>query len=140
MEIVPTVAVLVIKNGRVLLVRHTEEAGHLTGVYGLPSGRIDKDESEKEAALRELSEETGLISSEGDLVEFPNNYYIAVIDRKGGEKVRFGWRVFLCTNWTGEIKESDETIPEWVEIDQMEDRNLLPNTRNATMAGLKFLK
>jgi len=38
-EIIPTVAVLIIKDDEVLLVKHTEKAGYLTGIYGLPGGR-----------------------------------------------------------------------------------------------------
>lgn len=139
MEIVPSAAILIIKDGKVLLVRHTEKAGHLTGVYGLPSGRIKSGETEKQAAVRELLEETGLSASEEDLTEFPDNYYVAEIDRKGSGKVKFGWRVFLCKNYSGEIKNSEETIPEWVKISNLEDYNLLPNTKNVTIAGLKYV-
>lgn len=140
MKVIPSAAVLIIKNGKVLLVKHTEKAGHLTDTYGLPAGRIDSGESERGAAARELLEETGLKSSEKDLIEFEGNYYIAEIDRKGGEKLKFGWRVFLCRDYSGEIKESDETVPVWIQIEELDNYNLLPNTKNVTMAGLKYLQ
>ena len=140
MDLIPSAAVLIIKNGKVLLVKHTEKAGHLTDTYGLPAGRINSGESEKKTAVRELFEETGLKSSEKDLTEFEGNYYIAEIDRKGGQRLKFGWKVFLCRDYSGEIKESDETVPAWVEIAKLENYNLLPNTKNVTMAGLRFLQ
>jgi len=139
-KVVPTIAVLIIKDRKVLLVKHTEKAGHLTGTYGLPAGRINPGESEKGTAVRELLEETGLKSSEKDLAEFEGNYYIAELERKGSIKLKFGWRVFLCKNCSGEIKESEESIPEWVDIDELDSCNLLPNIKNATLAGLKFLQ
>ena len=43
---------------------------------------------QKEAAVRELSEETGLKTKDEDLAEFNGNYYVAEIERKdGGDKV-----------------------------------------------------
>lgn len=137
-NMIPTVAVLIIDYGKVLLVKHTEKAGHLTGTYGFPSGRIDESETEKKAAVRELLEETGLRTKENNLIEFPKNFYVADLERKGGNTLKFAWRVFLCREYKGEIKESDESIPEWVDIDKMDNYNLLPNIKNATLAGLKF--
>ena len=86
MKPIPTVAVLIINDGKVLLVKHTEKAGHLTGTYGLPSGRIDENEAEGKAAVRELLEETGLRTKEDNLIEFPKNFYVADLERKGGKK------------------------------------------------------
>lgn len=140
MEFVPSIGVLIIKNGKVLLVKHTQEAGHLTGTYGIPSGRIDHRESEKQAAVRELFEETGLKTSEEDLAEFPENYCVAEIERKEGGRKKFGMRVFLCRKYSGDIKASRETIPQWTEITEMEKYNLLPNIKNVTIAGLKYLE
>jgi len=139
MKPIPTVAVLIIDGGKVLLVKHTEKAGHLTGTYGLPSGRIEKNETERKAAVRELLEETGLRTKEDNLIEFPKNFYVADLERKDGKKLKFGWRVFLCQEYKGEIKESDESIPEWIDIDKMNNYNLLPNIKNAALAGLRFL-
>ena len=135
---IPTVAVLIIKDDEVLLVKHREKAKHLTGSYGLPSGRIKKGETEKSAATRELLEETGVRTTEGNLIEFQGNFYIADLPRKGNRTERFAWKVFYCNAWVGELKKLEETIPEWVEIDKMENYNLLPNIKNATLAGLKF--
>ncbi|HLD06679.1 MAG TPA: NUDIX domain-containing protein [Candidatus Nanoarchaeia archaeon] len=59
-NIIPTVGVLVYRNGEVLLVQHGAKASHLHGVYGLPAGKLEAGESEEEAAVRELFEETGL--------------------------------------------------------------------------------
>ena len=57
---IPTIGVLVISGNKVLLVKHTAKARHLTDSYGLPAGRLESDESIEEGALRELFEETSL--------------------------------------------------------------------------------
>lgn len=140
MKPIPTVAVLIIKDNEVLLVKHTEKAGHVTGTYGLPSGRINEKETERKAAVRELFEETGLRTKEDNLIEFPKNFYVADLERKGGNKLKFGWRVFLCRDYKGEIKESEESIPQWIDIKKLDNYNLLPNIKNAAIAGLEFLQ
>ena len=125
-KVIPSVAVFIIKDRKVLLVKHTEKAGHLTGTYGLPAGRINPGEREKGTAVRELLEETGFKTSGDKLIEFPKNYYIAELDRKDGMRLKFGWCVFICKRYTSEIRQSDESIPQWVEIDKMDGYNLLP--------------
>ena len=139
MKPIPTVAVLIINDGKVLLVKHTEKAGHLTGTYGLPSGRIDENEAEGKAAVRELLEETGLRTKEDNLIEFPKNFYVADLERKGGKKMKFDWRIFLCMDYKGKIKESEETVPQWVKIEKLDQYNLLPNIKDAVMAGQRSL-
>src|SRR3972149_7158226 len=136
--IVPTVGVLVFKNDSVLLVCHKEGASHLTDTCGLQSGRIKESESEKEAAVRELLEETGLVTQAGYLIEFPHNFYQASIERKEGEVTNFSWRVFLVQQFSGELKESEETKPEWVSVAEIGRYNLLSNVYDAIQAGLKF--
>ncbi|MDO8269761.1 MAG: NUDIX hydrolase [Candidatus Levybacteria bacterium] len=132
LKTIPTVGVIAISESRVLLVRHEEGAGHITGVYGLPAGRINNDESEQQAAAREFHEETGLYAKDIDFKEFRNNYYIADIPRKDGTIKRFGWRVFKVQNFFGELLASDETTPEWIEIEKLDklekEKRLLPNT------------
>lgn len=140
-DIIPTVGVVAISENKVLLVRHEEGAGHITGIYGLPAGRINDDESEQQAAAREFDEETGLSAEDIDFKEFSNNYYIADIPRKDGTIRRFGWRVFKVQNFYGELKSSDETTPEWIEISKVhnldKDGKLLPNTMAAILEALK---
>lgn len=138
---IPTVGVIAISENRVLLVRHEEGARHITGIYGLPSGRIDNDESEQQAAAREFHEETGLYAKDIDFKEFKNNYYVADIPRKDGTIKRFGWRVFRVQNFYGDLTSSDETTPEWIEISNLSklerEKRLLPNTLLVVMEVMK---
>lgn len=135
---VPSIGVLVIEKDNVLLVKHTPKAAHLTGTYGLPAGRLEPNEELVDGAARELKEETGLVAQKEDLLHLPRVFY-AEIERKGGEIVKFKWDVFVAVSFSGELKESDETIPEWVKISEVSKLNLLPNTENAIREGLKLL-
>ncbi|KKQ78432.1 hypothetical protein A3F00_04375 [Candidatus Daviesbacteria bacterium RIFCSPHIGHO2_12_FULL_37_11] len=139
-EIVPSIGILVFKGGDVLVVKHGEAAGHVTGVYGIPSGKLE-GRSEKEVAVKELEEETGLQTKEEDLLEFPDNHFSADISRKDGTIKRFPWTVFICTKYSGELRGTEETIPEWVAISKLNTlESLLPNVIEAAKNGLSFFQ
>jgi 8-oxo-dGTP pyrophosphatase MutT (NUDIX family) len=132
--IIPTVGVLIIRYGKVLLIRHSENAGHLTNMYGIPAGRIYEGESEIDAAIRELHEETGLVVDPSDLTLMAKQWS-AVIRRKDGLK-EFSLRVFLCSRFRGEVVASSEGIPEWVAISDFENLELLPNVKEIILEGV----
>jgi 8-oxo-dGTP diphosphatase len=52
--------------GRLLLIRRGRAPG--AGLWSLPGGRVEPDESDASAVVRELREETGLEVRPGDLV------------------------------------------------------------------------
>jgi|SRR3989344_3381731 len=138
-EVIPSVGVLVFKGENVLVVKHGEAAGHITGIYGIPSGKLE-GKIEKEVAVKELEEETGLQTREEDLIEFPGNHFVADIPRKDGTTKRFPWTVFLCTKYSGQLIGTDETSPEWVAISRLDTvKPLLPNVVEAVRNGLNFL-
>ena len=137
-NIIPTVGVLTFSNNQVLLVSHTQKADHLNDSKGLPGGRLNEDESEIEAAIKELEEETGYIALAQDLIELPQTYS-AKIPRKGGVK-NFSLKVFLCLKYSGDLRPSDETIPLWIDLSQLNNLNLLPNTYEAINQGINYKK
>lgn len=138
---VSTVAALAFQGNKVLLVRHGEVAHHLTGVWGLPGGRLDAGESLLDGAAREFQEETGLAPDKATMVQIPT-VYEASIPRKNGEILHTSWNVFLVKKFHGGVmdaRDTDETIPEWIEIDTVSELHLLPNTEDAIKEGLKLL-
>lgn len=118
MKITPSAAALVINDNKILLIREEEGSGHLTGVYGIPGGHVDEGETEIETAVRELKEETGLITKKEDCREFDGNYFTAEIPRKDGSVINFGWRVYYCKKFSGNLKSNSQTTPYWVDIEE----------------------
>ena len=136
--IIPSVGVLIIQNGKVLLVRHGEAAGHVNDMYGIPAGRLDEGESLVDAAIRELHEETGLVTESADLVLIPKEWS-ALIQRKDGAK-QFSVRVFLCSRFRGEVIASPEGTPEWIAVSEIGKCALLPNMKEIILEGVKSMQ
>jgi ADP-ribose pyrophosphatase YjhB (NUDIX family) len=59
-------AIVVDERGRLLLIKRGHEPG--AGLWSLPGGRIEPGETDDEALVRELREETGLTVKPGKLV------------------------------------------------------------------------
>ncbi len=137
-----TAGIIIFKDSKILLVKHSGESSHMDGKYGIPAGRVNDSESEIDAAIRELSEETGLKADKDKLIIIPKTY-AADIQRKDGTK-RFSLKVFLCTDFSGIIRSSDETVPEWIKIKDIKRLDLLPNVEkiiedSLAVSGIEYL-
>lgn len=53
-------------DGRLLLIRRAHDPGR--GLWSVPGGRVEAGESDVEALVREMAEETGLVVQPGELV------------------------------------------------------------------------
>jgi mutator protein MutT len=135
-KIIDSVGVVVFEGEKVLLVRHEEKAAHFTGTLGQPAGKVEKGETFRQAAIRELEEETGLIADPDYFIELPTRY-TATIDGKTGPRT-FYHVVFLCKKFTGKLKGDEKTTPLWTEIEKIKDLTLIANVANSTFEALKF--
>lgn len=133
-----TAGIIIFKDCKVLLVKHSNESDHIGGKYGIPAGRVNDSENDIDAAIRELEEETSLKTDKKKLIPIDKTY-TADIQRKYGTK-RFSLKVFVCTDFSGDIKSSDETVPEWIDIKEIKKLNLLPNVEKIIKDGLKISK
>lgn len=133
-NITPAVGVLIFRGEEVLLVQHGESSENETGIYGLPAGRIQEGESEVDAAVRELFEETGLRASPKDLFPLPHAY-VGELRRKHGTEW-LSYRVFLGTMYSGTLKQTNETAPLWVLMSEIPKLWLLPNVAAIIAEGV----
>jgi ADP-ribose pyrophosphatase YjhB (NUDIX family) len=135
--ITKTVGVIIIEENRVLLVKHLEKASHPTGIYGLPAGRLKYREDYITAAKRELEEETGLKTEDQHLKLLPTEY-TAVLERENKVLESMVMKVYFCTKYSGTLKSSSETKPEWIALNHLESLNTLPNVLTAISEAIKF--
>lgn len=139
-SVIYTAGVLLFRDDMVLLLRHNEKAGSLSGSYGLPAGRIVRDESEKHAAIRELEQETGLKTTEKHLLEYPGNMYSTQIRKKGSTVQSLAVKLFLCKNFYGTLHGSLAAEPEWVPVDNIYKINIDPNIKQIITHGNAYIK
>jgi ADP-ribose pyrophosphatase YjhB (NUDIX family) len=65
--VVPCVGALAYDgDGRLLLIRRRNDPG--SGLWSVPGGRVEPGESDAQAVVREMAEETGLMVEPGELV------------------------------------------------------------------------
>lgn len=83
------------KDQKVLLLRRAN-TGWLDGYFDLPAGHLEAEESLRQAAARELKEETGL-STEAEALELINVYQ----NYHHPEYPYLGF-IFRAASWTGE--------------------------------------
>lgn len=140
MKAIQTVGVLIFQDEKVLLVRHGEAASHLTGWYGVPAGRPEENESLLRAAVRELHEETGLVTHASTLIQLRLKVPDVDIPRKDGTTKRFTIRLFYCQSYTGQLQSSAETIPEWVAIAKIDSLQLIGYTKRIIEEGYAEVK
>lgn len=90
---------IIIENDKVLLVKQID--GHIS----FPKGHIEKNEQEKETALREVYEETGIKVNIIDDTRYVQKY---IIDNKIEKEVVY----FLAKKVEGTLKKQDSEILE----------------------------
>ena len=84
--------------------------------YAFPGGHIEEGESLVESVIREVYEETGLTITAPKLV--------AVKDWEPDEGGRYIVFCYKATEYTGQLRSSEEGEVSWVEKDQLEKLDL----------------
>ena len=104
-----------LENGKVVLQYRSPEKTHWAG-YAFPGGDIEEGESLVESVIREVYEETGLTIADPKLV--------AVKDWEPDEGGRYIVFCYKATEFSGQLRSSEEGEVSWVEKDQLEKLNL----------------
>ena len=102
-------------TNKVVLQYRSPEKTHWAG-HAFPGGHIEEGESLVESVIREVYEETGLTIADPKLV--------AVKDWEPEEGGRYIVFCYKATEFTGQLRSSEEGEVSWVKKDQLEKLDL----------------
>jgi len=125
--IIPAVHLLFLADDRVLLARRYN-TGYEDGMYSVPAGHLDGEETVRAAAIREAAEEIG-VAVAPDAIGFGH-----VMHRRAGDGERVDF-FFVIERWQGEpcIAEPDRCDElQWAHLS-----HLPPNTVAYVRAGIE---
>ena len=119
MKKVKSCGCIVIENNKVLLIQQKK------GNWGFPKGRVEKNESECETAIREVKEETNI----DVIIKDKNKKYIDTYYSKKNEFKEVV--LFLGKRIGGEIKPQENEIKnvEWVDLLEAINRITMKSTK-----------
>lgn len=120
-----------IKNKKILMLLR-KGTGWMDGKYGVPAGHLDKGESIKGAAIREIKEEVGLDINESDLTLYH------VMHRFEDDNFEYIDFFFKVEYFEGEPKNSEPDKAseiKWFDLDAL-PKNIIPNVK----AGIGYYK
>jgi 8-oxo-dGTP diphosphatase len=121
-------SIAVWRNGKVLIVKRGQHPRR--GKWAFPGGHVEVGETVRDAALRELAEETGITAQIDRVVD-----YVDLIQKSadGQVKTHYVLIVFTGTWLAGEAQAGDDAAEvTWLDPDQIDDMpgEILPSVCN----------
>lgn len=135
---IKTSGILIISDNKVLLIKHTSTSNHQEGFYGIPAGKVMDGETELDTAVRKLFEETGLVVDKKLVYRLPRIYKADILGKNGLKS--YSITPFISLKFEGTIIRTQNEIPEWISIHDIDRINLLPNMRLIIQDGNNFLE
>jgi len=97
------------EKDQVLLIN--KKTGLGKGLVNAPGGHIEEGETASEAAMREITEETGL--------RVPSVTYKGRLDFQFTDGLKMRGYIFFAYEYEGEMVETDEALPFWCKLDEL---------------------
>jgi ADP-ribose pyrophosphatase YjhB (NUDIX family) len=117
-KLTKSAGIIIILNGKKILLCHSTDSKWF-GSYSVPKGGVNEGETELDAAIRELGEETSLVVTKSQISNPKNPIIIDYINRKTKKKYK---RLLLFTVHIEDIRElglESEILPK--EMLQLEE-------------------
>jgi ADP-ribose pyrophosphatase YjhB (NUDIX family) len=127
------VSVCVVKDDKVLLAKRGNPNGY--GLWSFPGGHVEQGEPLRDAALRELAEETGI---NAEIVKLLDTIDIIHRDPSGEVEAHFILSVFLGCWIGGEaVADSDASDVRWVTAAEATQLKTTPGTAELVEASIR---
>ena len=120
---------MILRRGTMVAFVLRENVGWMAGYYGLPGGKVEKDEAASAGAIREAKEEAGVTVKLEDL----RAVYTA---HRHSEDIDWIDTYFEASRWEGEPFNAEPTAHsalEWLNITDLPE-NIIPSVRAALEA------
>ena len=125
----------VFQDGMVLLARRAKPP--LAGIWSLPGGHIEPGEKAREAAMRELHEETGV---KADLMGIVDVKDVILRRDDGSLRAHYVITAFYGVWLSGTARpQSDAQDVEWVDLPALADRPLTEGTIDIIMRAARLM-
>lgn len=127
------VSMCVVKDDKVLLAKRANPNSY--GLWSFPGGHVEQGEALRDAALRELAEETGV---NAEIVKLLDTIDIIHRDPTGEIEAHFVLSVFLG-NWIGgeAVADSDASDVKWVSALEAAQLQTTPGTAELVEASIR---
>ncbi len=112
----------IVNDGKFLLVKRADNDDFLPGVWEIPGGKLEIDESCEEGTAREVLEETGL---EVEVVSIISNW-----EYEHDSRLRFLQLDFLCRAINQNVKLSEEHSDyAWITYSELDNYDISPEVK-----------
>lgn len=123
---IPGVGAIVVGEKGILLVRRDKDPGK--GLFAIPGGIIEVGETQEDAILREIEEETGI---KVELIEMIGTYDLIINDSDNKIKFHFVLIHYIARALSSNIKpESPDSEVKWFSIDDLLGEEIHPQILN----------